>query len=64
LPQAGQTQLIVYDMMGKQVSVLINAHLAAGNHRTTLSSNQLPAGTYLLKLVYNGKVITKKLLKE
>jgi hypothetical protein len=64
LPQAGHAQLVVYDMTGKQVAVLVNAQLTAGNHRTTLSSNKLPAGTYLLKLVYNGKIITKKLLKE
>jgi hypothetical protein len=64
LPQAWHAQLAVYDMMGKQVAVLVNANLPAGNHRTTLSAHQLPAGAYLLKLVYNGKVITKKLLKE
>jgi glucose/arabinose dehydrogenase len=64
LPQAGHAQLAVYDMMGKQVAVLVNAHLPAGNHRTTLSSYHLPAGTYLLKLVYNGKIMTKKLMKE
>ncbi|THU41213.1 DNRLRE domain-containing protein [Niastella caeni] len=64
LPVAGHTQLVALDMMGKQVAVLVNANLPAGNHRTTISSQQLPAGVYLLKLLYNGKVITKKLLKE
>jgi glucose/arabinose dehydrogenase len=64
LPQAGHAQLAVYDLMGKQVAVLVNANLSAGNHRTTLSAHQLPAGAYLLKLIYNGKIITKKLLKE
>jgi len=64
LPAAGHTQLTLFDMTGKQVAVLVNAWLQAGNHRTLFATHHLPAGTYLLKLVYNGKVITKKLLKE
>jgi hypothetical protein len=64
LPAAGHTQLAAFDITGKQVAVLVNGRLQAGDHRTVLSTNQLPAGMYLLKLVYNGKVITKKLVKE
>ena len=64
LPAPGHTQLAAFDMTGKQVKVLVNAWLQAGNHRTSLSMQQLPAGIYLLKLVYNGKIVTGKLLKE
>ena len=63
LPKAGHARLAVYDMMGKQVAMLVNGQLPAGNHRRYLSM-QLPAGAYLLKLVYDGKVITTKVLKE
>lgn len=64
LPVAGHTQLTAYDITGKQVAVLVNGWMQAGNHRAIFATHQLPAGTYLLKLVYNGKVLTKKLLKE
>ena len=64
LPVAGHAQLTVYDITGKQVAVLVNSWLQAGNHQTTFASHSIPAGTYLMKMVYNGKIATKKLLKE
>lgn len=64
LSKAAHTNLAVYDITGKQVAVLINAVLQAGSHRTQFNANGLPAGVYTLKLVYNGKILTKKLLKE
>lgn len=64
LPTAGHAQLAVYDITGKQVIVLVNSWLQAGNHQTTFVSQSVPAGTYLLKMVYNGKIVTKKLLKK
>jgi hypothetical protein len=64
LPAASHTLLILYDITGKQVAVLVNGWLQAGNHRTTFTSHSISAGTYLLKLVYYGKIVTKKLLKE
>jgi hypothetical protein len=51
-------------MTGKLVTELVNGNLPAGNHRITLVTHHFPAGAYLLKMVYNGKVITKKILKE
>jgi hypothetical protein len=64
LPVAGHAQLAVYDITGKQVAVLVNSWLQAGNHQTTFASHGIGAGTYFLKMVYNGKTVTKKLLKE
>jgi hypothetical protein len=64
LNKAGHTQLAVYDINGKQVSVLVNSYLPAGDHRTNFSGGKLPAGLYILKLMHNGSVITRKLLKE
>jgi hypothetical protein len=64
LPTAGHAQLAVYDITGKQVAVLVNTWMQAGNHQTTFASHSIPAGTYFLKMVYNGKIVTQKLLKE
>jgi hypothetical protein len=64
LEKEGQVQLSVYDLMGRQVAVLVNGQVAAGNHRTEFDAHHLAAGTYLLRLVHNGKVLTKKLVKE
>jgi hypothetical protein len=64
LDKPAHTTLAVYDITGKQVAVLVNGMLPAGNHKAEFSGNHLPAGVYTLKLLYNGKIVTRKLLKE
>jgi hypothetical protein len=64
LEKPGRTTLAVYDITGKQVAVLVNEVRQAGFHKTTFMANRLAAGVYTLKLLYNDKVITRKLLKE
>lgn len=64
LEKAGFTNLTVYDITGRQVAVLVNGQLSAGNHRTTFTPASGSAGVYLLRMTVNGKVTTKKLLKE
>lgn len=64
LPKPAHTNLSVYDITGKQVAVLVNGTLQAGNHKANFNAGRLPSGVYTLKLIYNDKVITRKLLKE
>jgi hypothetical protein len=64
LEQSGHAYLSVYDLTGKEVAILVNGNLSAGAHRATFEPDRLPAGIYLLKLVHNGKILTKKLVKE
>jgi hypothetical protein len=64
LNKAGHTQLSVYDITGKEITMLVNSHLPQGLHRTHFDTSKLPAGVYILKLVHNGSIITHKLLKE
>jgi endoglucanase len=64
LDKEGYTNLAIYDMMGRQVSLLVNGYLSAGNHRTELKTGRLPTGLYLLKLVHNGQTVTQKIVKE
>lgn len=64
LQEAGQTSLIVYAMDGHAVGVLANEMLNSGQHTRTLNGRSIPAGVYLLKLVHNGKMINKKVIKN
>jgi endoglucanase len=64
LEKPAYTNLSVYDITGKQVAVLVNGQLQAGIHKTVFTAPYLSAGVYTLKLMYNGKTITRKLLKE
>ncbi|WP_298739226.1 cellulase family glycosylhydrolase [uncultured Chitinophaga sp.] len=64
LKEASFTTLGIYDMSGKLVSRQLSERLQAGSHNKTLEAGNLPAGTYLLKVVHNGQVSTKKLSKQ
>ncbi|RPD38275.1 DUF7594 domain-containing protein [Chitinophaga barathri] len=64
LKQESRVQLSLVDMSGKQAGVLKEARQPAGRHRTSFQAGHLPSGIYILKLNINGKVITKKLMKE
>lgn len=64
LDQQAQVNLSVLDITGKQVAMLVNANLQPGIHRRTFSPKQMAPGVYMIRLVYNDKVITQKLLKR
>lgn len=64
LKEASYTTLGIYDMSGKLVSRQVSERLPAGNHNRTLEAGNLPVGTYMLKVVHNGVVSTKKLSKQ
>lgn len=52
----GQGHLFIYDLNGKQV------YAAKAQSEVRLNLPQLPKGVYVVKFVYGGKAITKKLL--
>lgn len=64
LNKPAHTRLEVYDITGKQVAVLVNGMLQTGSHKAVFNASHLATGVYTLKLLYNGKTITRKLLKE
>ncbi|MBO9635176.1 MAG: DNRLRE domain-containing protein, partial [Chitinophagaceae bacterium] len=64
LERSAQTHLAVYDVMGRQVAVLVNGVMGAGNHRVVFTPNTNTAGVYFVRVTIDGKVTTKKLLRE
>jgi hypothetical protein len=64
LDKEGDTHLTVHDITGQLVAVLIDGHLQAGDHRTTFDLQHLAPGVYLLQLVHNATIITRKLVKK
>lgn len=64
LKEASFTTLGIYDMSGKLVSRQVSERLQAGSHNRSLEVGNLPVGTYLLKVIHNGQVSTKKLSKQ
>jgi hypothetical protein len=62
LPTAGNARLVVYDMLGRQVAVLLNETLGAGEHRVAFNAAGLASGTYTYRLSAGDQILTKRML--
>lgn len=54
LPNAGEVNLTVYDLRGRQVAELVNGFKQAGQHQTVFDAAELPTGTYFYLLKTEG----------
>jgi uncharacterized protein YxjI len=62
LKNSGNVRLSVYDLLGREVAVLVNGARAAGSHEVTFSRPGLGSGVYFYKLQAGGQVMTKKMV--
>ena len=51
VPEASHVSLVVYDVLGRQVRVLVDGTREAGTHEVVFEAGNLPSGTYLMRLV-------------
>jgi hypothetical protein len=56
-----QTRLVVYDLLGRQVAVLVNGTMPAGRHQVTFDASGLASGVYLVRLEAGGEVFTRRM---
>ena len=50
LPESAQVRLVVYDVLGRQISVLVDGTKEAGMHEVVFDASDLPSGMYLYRL--------------
>jgi CSLREA domain-containing protein len=50
LPAAGPVRLVVYDVLGREVAVLVDGVVEAGRHEVVLDARALPSGLYFVRL--------------
>jgi hypothetical protein len=62
LPESGVTNLKIYDVIGRQVAVIVNGLLAAGEHQFSFDATGLPSGVYLYKIESGGQAISGKMM--
>lgn len=62
IPEGRMVTLKVYDMLGKEVSMLLNEYKEAGNHSLQFNASQLPSGIYIYTLQAGEFRDSKKLL--
>ena len=62
LPVTAEIQVMVYDVMGRQVAELVNGNQTEGTHFVTFDASGYSSGMYFVKLISNGEIITQKIM--
>ena len=62
LPKAGNVSLVVYDILGRKVTELVNGDLTAGYHTINFNASDLSSGVYFYRLQAGDFVSVKKLM--
>ena len=62
IPQRGMVTLRVYDILGMEVTTLVNEEKSAGNYEVTFSARDLSSGIYFYQLRSGSFVETKKMI--
>jgi hypothetical protein len=62
IPKAGFVTLKVFDILGREVQMLVNENQEAGTFSILFNGENLPSGVYYYKLESNNFVDTKKML--
>ena len=61
IPENGNVSLIVYDMLGQEVTELVNTHKDAGYHSVQWDATSPSSGIYIVKLVAGNFTQTHKI---
>jgi len=55
-------RLAIFDLMGREVAVLVDGFRAAGVHEITFNAGNLASGVYISDLRSNGVHLTSKMV--
>lgn len=55
-------KLIIFDILGKEVTTLVNENQGAGTYEVTFDGSYLPSGVYFYQLKTDNVLLTKKLI--
>ena len=62
IPKQGFTTLKVYDMLGREVTRLVNEMKTPGNYSVDFNASTLSSGVYFYKLEVNGYADVKRMV--
>lgn len=62
VPKATQVNISVYNMLGKQITTLIDQKVSAGRHQVTLNAGDWSSGVYLYRLHTPGYSTSRKMM--
>lgn len=62
IPASGFTELKIFDLVGREISNLVNEDLTAGKYEIDFNASHLPSGIYYYKLISGNFTQTKKMV--
>jgi hypothetical protein len=62
IPKADHVALVVYDVLGKEVSTLVDSELGAGTHTVTFDGKNLASGTYIYR-IRSGEFVQERTMQ-
>jgi hypothetical protein len=62
IPKAGMVTLKVYDIIGREVTTLINENKIEGFYTVKFNASKLPSGVYIYQIRVNDYVSSKKMI--
>ncbi len=64
VPAPGHVRLTVYDVLGRELAVLVDERQSAGSHSAKLDASSWPSGVYLYRLEVGNQVATGRLVRH
>ncbi len=55
-------RLAVYDLLGREVAVLVNGPMSAGAHTVAFDASTLSSGMYIYRIVSNGEQVSRRMM--
>jgi len=62
IAKSGMTSLRIYDLLGREVSVLVNQEMNPGSYKATFDASKLSSGTYIYQLQSGDTRLVKKMM--
>lgn len=62
LPESGEANLVVYNLLGQQVATVHQGMLNAGTHTFRFDASGLSTGVYVYQLRYEGTTLNRKMM--
>lgn len=61
VPGEGAVELKIFDILGKEIATVVQERMRAGEYSVSFNGSNLASGTYIMRLQFNGIVVSKKL---
>lgn len=61
IPASGMVNMSVYDVLGREVAVVVNEYQKAGFYETTFDASSLPSGVYIYRITSGNFTESKKM---